>query len=259
MLILEVQNIKKYYGERLIISVNDLKVYSGDKIGLVGLNGSGKTTLLDMLSGELEPDEGFVRKMCNIAYIRQFSDEQMEAGDKELKELNLTQKKGQNQYSFGEKTRIKIANAFSKDNLMVFADEPTSNLDVQGVELLKKKLSGMESFILISHDRALLDSLCNRIIEVRDGGIRIYNGNFSFYQEQRELERKNALEEYEKYISEKDKLEAAIEDRAGRSKTMLKAPKRMGNSEARLHRREDNEKQEKINNEMNSMKTRLSS
>lgn len=257
MLIIEAHQIKKYYRGRLIISLDDLKVYSGDKVGIVGQNGSGKTTLLNILSGDLEPDEGFVRQMCHIAYIRQFSNEGMEAEEKALSEFNLTQKRGQQNFSGGEQTRIKIANAFSKDNMMVFADEPTSNLDIQGVELLAQKLSSVESFFLISHDRALLDRLCNKIIEVRDGCIKEYQGNFTSYQQQRDMELKNAVNEYEKYITDKEKLETAIENRAKKSKSMRKAPKRMGNSEARLHTREANEKQEKINNTVNSLKTRL--
>ena len=73
--------------------------------------------------------------------------------------------------------------------MLLFADEPTSNLDYKGIELLRQKLEKVESFIMISHDRSLLDALCNRILEVKDGGIRIFNGNFSFYREQCEAEK----------------------------------------------------------------------
>ncbi len=213
--------------------------------------------MVNILAGELEPDEGYVRRMCDIAYIRQFSDESMAANERALREFNLAEIKGQENYSGGEKTRIKIANAFSSENIMIFADEPTTNLDIRGVDLLSKKLSEVESFFLISHDRGLLDGLCNKIIEVRNGEVKEYQGNYSFFQAQRDLEQKNAMSEYEKYISEKNKLEAAIENRSRKSKSMRKAPKRMGNSEARLHRRAATEKQEKINNTVNSLKTRL--
>lgn len=257
MLLIEAQNIKKYYHDRKIIEFDDFKVYSGDKIGIVGQNGSGKTTFLNILSGEVETDEGYVRRFCDITYIRQFSDEEIEADQKEISRMNLSQIADQAVCSGGELTRIKIANAFSKNNLLVFADEPTSNLDFRGVEILKERLSQVDSMLLISHNRDLLDSLCNKTLEIRDGKIKIYNGNYSFYKEQRGIEQKNEMVEYEKYVSEKTKLTNAIENRQRRSGKMRKAPKRMGNSEARLHTRQANEKQEKIHNAVNSLKTRL--
>jgi len=82
MLLIEAQNIKKYYHGRKIIEFDDFKVYSGDKIGIVGQNGSGKTTFLNILSGEVETDEGFVGRFCDITYIHQFSDEGIEADQK---------------------------------------------------------------------------------------------------------------------------------------------------------------------------------
>ena len=263
MLILEAKNIKKYYSERLIIEFDNLKIYSGDKIGIAGQNGSGKTTLMNILSNEVEPDEGFVKQYCDIAYIRQFSDEKMETSSmtskalKTLKEFNLNDKLHQDVFSGGENTRIKIANAFSSEKMLLFADEPTANLDYKGIELLKQKLSETASFLLISHDRSLLDSLCNKILEVRDGKIMLYNGNYSFYKEQSEKEYQSKWQGYEKYVSEKIKLEGAIINRQSKSKSIRKAPRRMGNSEARLHTRLANEKQEKINNTVNSLKTRL--
>ena len=162
MLILEARNIKKNYGEQFILEFDDLKVYSGNKIGIVGQNGSGKTTLLNILSGEIQPDEGIVRRLCDITYIRQFSEEDIDADKKLIREFGLVQKADQKVFSGGEQTRIKIANAFSQNSLMVFADEPTSNLDYRGVTLLMEKLSRVESFFLISHDRFLLDSLCKK-------------------------------------------------------------------------------------------------
>ncbi len=257
MLILEAANIKKYYRDRLIINIEGLKIYSGDKIGIVGQNGSGKTTLMNILSKDIETDEGIVKQFCDIAYIRQFSDENISAGQKLLKEFNLSQKANQKVFSGGEKARIKIANAFNSENLIVFADEPTANLDYQGIELLKQKLAKVDSFLLISHDRTLLDSLCNRIIEVRDGKLKYYNGNYSFYKRQSEIEQEQALSEYEDYISKKANLESSITERQGKCQSMRKAPKRMGNSEARLHKRETTEKQKKIHKSINIITTRI--
>jgi macrolide transport system ATP-binding/permease protein len=291
MLLLEAGNMKKYYADRLIIEFDAFKIYTGDRIGVVGLNGSGKTTLLDLLAGAIEPDEGYIRHYCEIGYIRQFPEnilaedrrngvgegtgdgdenedeernnewrnytENESRSKKLLKEFELNRKLQRDGLSGGEHTRLKIANAFSKDNLLLFADEPTSNLDFKGIGLLKQKLEGVDTFVMISHDRSLLDSLCNRILEVRDGKIRVFNGDFSFYRQSCEIEKKQAALEYEKYIDTKESMEAAISDRQHRAKAMRKAPKRMGNSEARLHTRAANEKQEKLHDAANSIMTRL--
>lgn len=257
MLLLEAGNIKKYYSDRLIIQFDELKIHTGDRIGIVGQNGSGKTTLLNILSGDIEPDKGFVKQYCDITYIRQFSDEGISASPKALKELELSEKVSQNVYSGGEKTRIKIANAFSSHTMLLFADEPTSNLDYRGIEVLIQRLSEVETFLLISHDRTLLDNFCNKIMEIENGKLKIYNGGYSSYKKQSEIEYQYAELEYEKYVAEKKKLEAAIRSRQRKSRSMKKAPRRMGTSEARLHTRLANEKREKIDNAVNSLKTRL--
>lgn len=257
MLILEASKIKKYFGDRLVLDFNELRIYLGDKIGVVGQNGSGKTTLLNILSKELEPDEGFVKTYCTISYIRQLSDEAIETDPKRLSEFNLTDKYHQKVMSGGEVTRLKIANALSNDHLILFADEPTSNLDYKGIDLLKQKFSELETFMIISHDRELLDTLCNQILEVKDGKIKMYSGNFTSYMEQKEIEDKQQELEYEKYISERDRLKKAIQLSETKSKSMRKAPKRMGNSEARLHKGKASEKKKKLDQSGGIIKSRL--
>ncbi len=101
MLYLEAQHIKKYYAERLIIAFDILKIYRGDKIGLVVANGAGKTTLLNILAGKIQPDRGVVKSYCQIAYIRQFSEEEPWAGDKTLAEFDLKGKPGKDLHSGG--------------------------------------------------------------------------------------------------------------------------------------------------------------
>ncbi|HOV69045.1 MAG TPA: ATP-binding cassette domain-containing protein, partial [Clostridia bacterium] len=254
MFVLQAYNIKKFFADRLIIKVDELKVYSGDRIGIVGLNGSGKTTLLNVLSKDIEPDEGFVKHYCDIAYIRQFSDESINAEPKVLKEFDIS---GKTIFSGGEKTRVKLANALSAQTQLLFADEPTTNLDIEGIAVLKSKLSEIETFLLISHNRELLDDLCNKIIEIESGSLHFYEGNYGSYKAQWDNERQFAQLQYEKYIADKKRLEEALKNRREKAQSMKKAPKRMGNSEARLHKRKAQEKQEKINNSINSIKTRL--
>lgn len=258
MQIITAMNIKKYFGDRLILSFEELKIKRGDKIGIVGQNGAGKTTLLNLLSGELQPDEGTVKSFCKPAYIKQFSDEIQDVADtKTLSEFQTQSKIVSQNMSGGEKTRIKIAEAVSKDSILLLADEPTANLDFNGLKLLKERLKNTETLVLISHDKDLLDAICNRIIEVKDGKLNYYSGSFSFYSAAKEKEIQREWLEFEKYMDEKNHLVQAVEDRKLRAKAMKKTPKRMGNSEARLHKREAIQRQQKLNNAVNSMKTRL--
>lgn len=286
MLILEATNIKKYYQDRLILAFDRLEIHSGDRIGIVGQNGAGKTTLLNILAGEIPVEEGTVKRYGEIAYLQQLSAEdnsteenfaeEISAEEKEngkkgeaeaealpgikqklLKELRVQDKTRSSKLSGGEQTRLKIARALSEDKVVLFVDEPTSNLDFQGIKLLKEKLSQVETLLLISHDRVLLDDLCRKIIEVRDGKLSLYEGNFSAYQEQKRVKDEHARLAFEQYIAEKRKLEEAVRERTEEAQAMKKAPARMGNSEARLHKGGVKERQKKLHKSVNILKTRL--
>ena len=257
MLILQIRNIKKSFGDRLLFDIKSLKINSEEKIGIVGLNGTGKTTLMDILSKKLVPDEGYVNIYGSYSYITQLDynfDEKPSIQVASLFKVPL------NQSSFmsgGEKTRLKIANSLSGKTNIIFADEPTSNLDIEGIKLLEEKLLAHKgALVLISHDRFFLDKLCNKIIELENGEIKIYNGNYSFYKKHKQLERERQSIEYAKFIREKKGLEEAIVDRKHHKDSMRKTPKRMGNSEARLHRL-GNQKAEKNVDNATSLKSRL--
>ncbi len=257
MLILEAENVKKYYGDRLIVAFDQLKIQEGDKIGIVGPNGTGKTTLLNIIAGETSPDEGIIKKYGDIAYIKQFSSEPTTADGKTLKEFGVRDKSSSQECSGGEHSRLKIAAALSTNSSLLLADEPSSNLDYQGIALLKKKLKQTTTFLLISHDRDLLDELCTQIIEIRDGRLKFFKGNYSAYLLEKELASQNEWSEYEQYLAEKARLENAVREQQGKSSTMRKAPKRMGNSEARLHKGKTTEKKKKLDGGANQLKSRL--
>lgn len=161
-ILLEAANVRHGYGLRTVLDIGEIKIYDGERIGLIGENGAGKSTLLDVLSGALTPDEGAVRRYCEIAMIRQMGDTETE-GDGRLRSQFGVQGRRAG-LSGGEQTRRRIAAALSSSGRLLLADEPTTDLDAQGTQQLKKELEAYEgAIVLVSHDRSLLDALCTRI------------------------------------------------------------------------------------------------
>ncbi|WP_280771201.1 ribosomal protection-like ABC-F family protein [Salipaludibacillus daqingensis] len=256
MLLLQATNIEKNYADRLIVKVPQLQIYDGDRIGLVGKNGEGKTTLLKILYGELEPDSGHIHRFETGAYIPQL--EIIENKKENKFDDHKWHVRGSDFLSGGEQTRKKIAAAFASGTKLIFADEPTSHLDVQRVHQFEKEmLSFNGAFVIISHDRALLDHVCTSIWEVESGDVHIYEGNYSDYVIQKERKNQRHQFEYEQYIKEKDRLTAAKQEKSQHAKSLRKAPKRMGNSEARLHKRSVGQKKAKLDKIGKSIQSRI--
>lgn len=237
MLLVECSNIKKSFGDRLILDVEKLRIYSEDRIGIVGANGAGKTTLLNILCKRLLPDEGWVKLYGSSSYISQLEDAEDVSISSEMASKFSVDDNWNQDMSGGEKTRFKLAHALSQNSTLIFADEPTSNVDIEGIEIMEKKFEEYKgALVLISHDRSFLDRLCNKIIEIEDGKLKIYNGNFSGYEEQKAKEREREEFDYEEYIKEKNRLQKVVIDTKEKVRSIKKAPSRMGNSEARLHK-----------------------
>lgn len=258
MLIAQMSGVKKYYNDRLILKVDDFKIYKNDRIGIVGLNGSGKTTFLNILTNRVMPDEGVSAIYGTYAYITQLGDEEKTGIDDYAASRFGVSGLNNEGLSGGEIARLKIAKALGKENSLIIGDEPTSNLDNQGIELLQKELMQFSGAILIvSHDREFLDTVCNTILEIESGEVQLYKGNYSKYKELKEKERERAAFEYDQYVSEKNRLHEAAEQKTNESKTMRKAPKRMGNSEARLHKMGNQAAKATLDRRINAIKTRL--
>ncbi len=237
MLLIESNKIKKYFEDRLILDIDNLKIYSEDRIGIVGRNGVGKTTLVNILSQRLDPDEGFVKLYARYSYISQLEDPHSKDISSEMASKFGIEPIWNNNMSGGEKTRFKLAKALDSNSTMMLADEPTSNIDMEGIQLLEEMFVEYKgALVLISHDRSFLNKLCNKILEVENGKIKIYNGNYTDYKNQKLDEIKRAQFEYDEYIKEKKRLEGVISDTNQKAKSIRKTPKRMGNSEARLHK-----------------------
>lgn len=258
MLVAEMNGIKKYYNDRLILKVDDFRIYKNDRIGIIGLNGCGKTTFLNILTGRIEPDEGVSRIYGTYSYIEQLDNDNIMAVENMAASKFGVSGLHNEGLSGGEVTRLKIAKALGRDNALIIGDEPTSNLDREGIELLQKELEAFDGAILVvSHDRDFLDAVCNVILEIEDGEICVYKGNYTKYKELKEKKRERAAFEYEQYISEKNRLEEAYLEKKSKVKSMRKTPKRMGNSEARLHKTGNQVAKAKLEKQANAIKTRL--
>ena len=141
MLLLEAKHLQKYYGDRLVLDVPDLKLYGQDRIGVVGANGAGKTTLLELLSGRLTPHYGSVTIHGSFAYLSQLDPPRAKRLDPEMAAKFSVPAQWHDQMSGGEKTRFKLAQIMGELSChIIFADEPTSNLDIDGIELLENML-----------------------------------------------------------------------------------------------------------------------
>jgi macrolide transport system ATP-binding/permease protein len=217
MLTLESMDLEKSFGFRLLFKLElPLKLYTGDRLGIVGANGSGKTTLLQLLAGVLEPDAGAVKRHGTAAMVAQWEPEDSD-------------------YSGGEDTRRRLAAAFGVQADILFADEPTSHLDLNGILEVERMLGAYPgTVVLISHDRELLDAVCTRILEVENGKLTFYAGNYSNYKASKESERDRAWLEFEKYTAKKTQLTAAITEKKKRASRAVKAPRGLSNSEARM-------------------------
>lgn len=258
MLLAEMNSVKKYYGDRLILEVDNFKIYSGDRIGIVGLNGAGKSTFLNILTGRVIPEEGSVCLKTGYSYITQLEEDVSIEIDGSLGSrfgINRLPAAGM---SGGEKTRLKIAASLGKNTAFIIGDEPTSNLDREGIELLQKELKAFEgAVLLVSHDREFLDEICTSILEIEEGKVKAYKGNYTQYRLLKEQERERAHFEYEEYTKEKGRLEEIVSETKEKVRTMKKAPSRMGNSEARLHKMGNQKAKASLERSAKNIKSRL--
>ncbi|MBO0995882.1 Vga family ABC-F type ribosomal protection protein [Bacillus sp. SD088] len=241
MMLLEATELKYYVQDRLLIETEHLQIQANDRIGLVGTNGSGKTTLLELLAQEKQPESGKVDSYAGSELLPQ------------LKKTNTTK-------SGGEVTQEYINQALAKRPDLLFADEPTTNLDTEHIEKLEKQLQRWPgAFILVSHDRAFLDALCTSIWELEEGQIKEYKGNYADYVTQKELERRQQESAYEQYERKKQQLEEALVLKEQKAARATKTPKNLSASDARIKGAKPYfaNKQKKLRQAGKSIETRL--
>ena len=229
-MLLKGTNLAALRGGRELFAIETLEIREGDRIGLVGVNGAGKSTLLHGLYGDVPLTAGQVLRRAPMAMIAQDAATSSEPSPLWAKRLGL----GATVQSGGERTRRAIAAALSENAPLLLADEPTTNLDINGTLLVEKLLARYDgALVLVSHDRRLLDTVCTTIWALEQGQLRIYPGNYSAYLAQSEREREQALAEYLAYQAEKKRLEAAARLAKSRAKG-ISSTRKLSASEARL-------------------------
>lgn len=211
---IELENIELSFLDKLVLNIPRLAVHQFDRIGIVGRNGVGKSTLLKLIAGQIKPDKGKVNRVADFAYFDQLSMPVEKEVDYELLGKLSLPKTEIDHLSGGEQTRMKLTQLFSEYHEGLLIDEPTTHLDTGGIQFLIEELTYYYgAFILVSHDRIVLDKLVTKIWEVQDGVVTEYIGNYSDYVSQKELERKQQQAQHEKYVKEKSRLMKAAEEK----------------------------------------------
>jgi ATP-binding cassette subfamily F protein 3 len=214
------ENLTHSYGDKILFLGADLEVERGDRIAFVGPNGAGKSTLLRLVMGAETPDEGIAQLGEHNVVAGYFEQNQAEALDlnktvidtmyEAVPDWTQTQVrsllgnfcfsndsvfKDVGQLSGGEKARLALAlMLLSPCNLLVL-DEPTNHLDIPAKQMLEDALMAYEgAALLVSHDRYFISRVANRIVELRDGELVLYRGDYSYYLEKKEEERAEARE-----------------------------------------------------------------
>ncbi|KKI93924.1 ABC transporter ATP-binding protein [Bacillus sp. SA1-12] len=225
MFILQARNVKKYFGEKVVLDNLSFDLNKGERIGLVGPNGAGKTTLANILYGNLAPDEGSLRRDHNlrIGYLLQSVDYSINdfnhlsadflerASELGLNKVHYWHQERLNHLSGGEKLKIALAQIWSSNPDILILDEPTNHLDFQGVNWLISQLENFRgTVIIISHDRFFLDKTVTKIFDLDHGKLTEYNGNYSAYRKEKKKRYEDQLHQYEVQQKYKANVEGQI-------------------------------------------------
>ena len=215
---LQIENISKSYGPKVLFENIGFNINEGDKIALIAPNGTGKSTLLRILAGKDKSDSGgkitFLRNI-RIAFLEQeyeFDPEKtafrqviddsaayMEGLDEDgifayelrvnkfLSNFEVGRDSLMKNLSGGEVKRVALARMLASDADFFIMDEPTNHLDINAIEYLENYLGHSRSTLLmVTHDRYFLDRVCNTVLELDHGSVYVYRGNYQNFLEKRQ-------------------------------------------------------------------------
>lgn len=229
---LQIENISKSYGPKILFEHIGFNINEGDKIALIAPNGTGKTSLLRILAGKDKSDSGgkitFLRHI-RIAFLEQEYDFDSEAGifdqimnssaefrrsldqdsqfQHELRVRQLLTSFGLTDFgmqmknlSGGEVKRVALTEMLATEADFYIMDEPTNHLDIDAIEFLEGYLSRSRcTLLMVTHDRYFLERVCNTVMEMDHGAVYIYKGDYENYLEKRQ-------ERIDNYNAETDKV-----------------------------------------------------
>ena len=260
------------YPDKTMVSDIDFQVNKNDRVAIIGPNGIGKSTLLKTIMKKLEPKDGSIKygASLDIGYYDQelqsldpsktvldtIWDRHKTMPEKDVRSILasflFTAKdidKTVGQLSGGQKARLTLTVlSLEKDNFLLM-DEPTNHLDIEAKEVLEQALDNYDGTLLfVSHDRYFINELANKIISVRDGHAKIYNGNYSYYLDEK-AKQAAAVQEAKAEQTEsttsanQNKGKLSYQEQKARDSQKRKLERAVSDAEARIEKLE-NEEQE---------------
>lgn len=209
---LQVDNLTKSYGDRLLFSGVTFGVYEGDKIGIIAKNGTGKSTLLNIIAGKESQDSGDIvfRNGLRVGILAQNPDfgdsatimdymtadhitseyeaDYQDRAVRQLSQLGITDPGSHiSTLSGGQAKRVALAKVILGNPDLIILDEPTNHLDIQSIEWIEGYLKKSRvTLLMVTHDRYFLDRVTNKIIEIDRQQIFSYDGNYDYYLRRRQ-------------------------------------------------------------------------
>lgn len=251
---IHIDSLLKTIGTRNLLTINRLHIHANEKIGLIGNNGEGKTTFLKILAGRDNDYEGYIQRKIKINCWLGNSDIEWKSSRDYSNEDEIVR----NTLSPGEYQWLRISRLLRDRQSFLLMDEPTTYLDMPRKETLMKELKKRNvGFLLASHDRNFIAKTCTKIFELSHGELEVFNGDYFFYLEEKRKRQKFIQREYDTYISEKRRLTNLAQRIKVQSMKIQTTPKRMGNSEARLHKMGGQQNKKKLDKQAKAVTSRL--